>query len=434
MAGYIFYKAEEDGPVQFTGSEPTSPKKAKAPAPKRQKRRNTQPTMGPQNAPLEAEADDDEADDGEKADGEGAAPPPDVATTNADKDDMFNGDPSCTTTHELYKCEGDEQLQMFLSHFCLSNGKGTSCFQWQPQQFCLTSQTNRFRTLQDCQDKCNGNQNCGMAATCQCSGMYRKVNYIYDMRRQRCRLIPLHECVEVDVGFVDNDECQSVCGKGVKKRHNKWAGGTQMQQRRGGGTYKHEQLMQQHQRPKYRVACFPRVPEKENAVDSPRNNRVAHSSAGSFTSERSARGYGVALPGHRMSTIPKTRVRRRRKKRALIGSARAASNIGGLPRGIHHLYRALLPPTAHFPSSYIFVGAIAQPVCARAILDECLQRPRERKSGRAARNVPGQQLITTALHLGRESGKRTTSEALESSSSRRQPSRFGSQARRQSQG
>ncbi|KAH7944885.1 hypothetical protein HPB49_001587 [Dermacentor silvarum] len=131
---------------------------------------------------------------------------------------LFNGDPSCTTSHDIYQCEGDEQLQMFVSHLCMSNSKGGTCFDWRPQRLCLTSQSNRFRSVQECEENCNaGNNKCGPAATCECSGMYRKVNYIYDMRRQRCRLIPVHECAEVDVGFTDSDECESKCGSDTSK-------------------------------------------------------------------------------------------------------------------------------------------------------------------------------------------------------------------------
>ncbi|XP_075748582.1 uncharacterized protein LOC119171830 isoform X3 [Rhipicephalus microplus] len=252
-AGYIFYKgpdsktkhlvasepptnppaegrAEEDNSAAFQGAETTT-KKAKAPpstrskkkrsptpvlnnkkknkAKKGQKRRNTQ-TMGPQDAPLVAEADDDDADIAEQVDDQGSDTAQDTAT--ADDDQMFNEDPYCTTSHNFYKCEGNEQPEMFLSHLCLNNSNTRNCFGWRPQRFCLTSQMNRFRSLKECQDSCNGDNNCGTVVTCECSGLYRKVNYVYDMRRQRCRLIPLHECVEVDVGFADNDECLKSCG------------------------------------------------------------------------------------------------------------------------------------------------------------------------------------------------------------------------------
>ncbi|KAH7952497.1 hypothetical protein HPB52_023832 [Rhipicephalus sanguineus] len=215
MAGYIFYKAEEDDSAVFqgkeiVGSETTTTKKAKKPSSTRQKRRHTQ-TMGPQNAPLEAQPDEDGGDSAEKADDQGVADVQDTAAANDDKD-MLNDNPSCTTSHNFYKCEGNEQPEMFLSHLCLSNSDSKTCFEWRPQRFCLTSPTNRFRSSKECEESCNENKNCGMAASCECSGMYRKANYVYDMRRQRCRLIPIHECVEVDVGFADNDECLSSCG------------------------------------------------------------------------------------------------------------------------------------------------------------------------------------------------------------------------------
>lgn len=264
-AGYIFYKgpdsktkhlvasepptnppaegrAEEDNSAAFQGAETTT-KKAKAPpstrskkkrsfspvpnnnkkknkAKKGQKRRNTQ-TMGPQDAPLVAEADDDDADIAEQVDDQGSDTAQDTAAADDDQsaaDDernartLFNEDPYCTTSHNFYKCEGNEQPEMFLSHLCLNNSNTRNCFGWRPQRFCLTSQINRFRSLKECQDSCNGDNNCGTVVTCECSGLYRKVNYVYDMRRQRCRLIPLHECVEVDVGFADNDECLKSCG------------------------------------------------------------------------------------------------------------------------------------------------------------------------------------------------------------------------------
>ncbi|XP_075547356.1 uncharacterized protein LOC142581789 isoform X1 [Dermacentor variabilis] len=266
MAGYIFYKgpdakanhlvaskpatnpsarvrAEEDAPVTVAGAELMSTKKAKTPSSNPSKKKRSVPAgsakkkktkvkkggqkrsytqkLGPQNAPLEADADDD---DGEKEGGDqGASDVKTIATPNDEQESkaddernqegLFGGDPSCTTNHDLYQCAGDEQLQMFVSHLCMSNSKGATCFEWRPQQFCLTSQSNRFRSAKECEENCSADDNkCGPVATCECSGMYRKVNYIYDMRRQRCRLIPLHECVEVDVGFVDSDECRSKCG------------------------------------------------------------------------------------------------------------------------------------------------------------------------------------------------------------------------------
>lgn len=266
MAGYIFYKgpdskskplvasepptnlpaegrAEEDDSVVFKGSETTTTKKARRPsstrakkkrpvppapakkkknkAKKGQKRRNSQ-TMGPQNAPLEVQPDEDGGDSAEKADDQGGENVQDASAANDDNDSaaddernakkLLNGDPSCTTSHNFYKCEGNEQPEMFLSHLCLNNSDSKSCFEWRPQRFCLTSQTNRFRSSKECEESCNENKNCGPAASCECSGMYRKANYVYDMRRQRCRLIPIHECVEADVGFADNDECLSSCG------------------------------------------------------------------------------------------------------------------------------------------------------------------------------------------------------------------------------
>ncbi|KAH8023578.1 hypothetical protein HPB51_014827 [Rhipicephalus microplus] len=190
-AGYIFYKGPDSKTKHLVASEPPTNPPAEG---RGQKRRNTQ-TMGPQDAPLVAEADDDDADIAEQVD-----------------DQVFNEDPYCTTSHNFYKCEGNEQPEMFLSHLCLNNSNTRNCFGWRPQRFCLTSQINRFRSLKECEDSCNGDNNCGTVVTCECSGLYRKVNYVYDMRRQRCRLIPLHECVEVDVGFADNDECLKSCG------------------------------------------------------------------------------------------------------------------------------------------------------------------------------------------------------------------------------
>ncbi|XP_049525161.1 uncharacterized protein LOC119457088 [Dermacentor silvarum] len=298
MAGYIFYKGpdakakrlvaskpatnpssgsrvEEDPAFTVAAAEPMSTKKAKKPHSNPSKKKRSVPAgsakkknkakkgghkrsytqnLGPQNAPLEADADDDDndgdegekaddgkktdegekADDGKKTDeGEKAGDlgASDVKTTTTVNDEqeilllrwlcliaVFNGDPSCTTSHDIYQCEGDEQLQMFVSHLCMSNSKGGTCFDWRPQRLCLTSQSNRFRSVQECEENCNaGNNKCGPAATCECSGMYRKVNYIYDMRRQRCRLIPVHECAEVDVGFTDSDECESKCGSDTSK-------------------------------------------------------------------------------------------------------------------------------------------------------------------------------------------------------------------------
>ncbi|KAL1419798.1 hypothetical protein MTO96_004710 [Rhipicephalus appendiculatus] len=205
-------------------------RKRKSKASKGQKRRNTQ-TMGPQNAPLVAEVDEDDADIAVNADDQGSEAVQDTAAADDDKDSaaddeknaraLFNGDPSCTTTHNFYKCEGNEQPEMFLSHLCLSNSNTKNCFEWRPQRFCLTSQTNRFRSLKECEDSCNENKNCGPAVTCECSGMYRKVNYVYDMRRQRCRLIPIHECVEEDVGFPNNDDCLTSCGSDTSREDSR---------------------------------------------------------------------------------------------------------------------------------------------------------------------------------------------------------------------
>ncbi|XP_075547359.1 uncharacterized protein LOC142581789 isoform X4 [Dermacentor variabilis] len=218
MAGYIFYKGPDAKANHLVASKPATNPSARVRG--GQKRSYTQ-KLGPQNAPLEADADDD---DGEKEGGDqGASDVKTIATPNDEQESkaddernqegLFGGDPSCTTNHDLYQCAGDEQLQMFVSHLCMSNSKGATCFEWRPQQFCLTSQSNRFRSAKECEENCSADDNkCGPVATCECSGMYRKVNYIYDMRRQRCRLIPLHECVEVDVGFVDSDECRSKCG------------------------------------------------------------------------------------------------------------------------------------------------------------------------------------------------------------------------------
>ncbi|KAK8778274.1 hypothetical protein V5799_020385 [Amblyomma americanum] len=57
---------------------------------------------------------------------------------------------------------------------------------------------------------------CGRAALCECTKFYRKMNYVFDVRRQRCRLVALHECVEAEVGFPDEDSCKAACSNGER--------------------------------------------------------------------------------------------------------------------------------------------------------------------------------------------------------------------------
>ncbi|KAK8778275.1 hypothetical protein V5799_020384 [Amblyomma americanum] len=119
---------------------------------------------------------------------------------------------------EMYQCSDQEQGDMMRSYVCMSSSQETSCLEWRPQRLCLSSESNRFGSEEECQKACQGANEgkCGRAALCECTKFYRKMNYVFDVRRQRCRLVALHECVEAEVGFPDEDSCKAACSNGER--------------------------------------------------------------------------------------------------------------------------------------------------------------------------------------------------------------------------
>ncbi|XP_077565087.1 uncharacterized protein LOC144180654 [Haemaphysalis longicornis] len=49
-------------------------------------------------------------------------------------------------------------------------------------------------------------------------GLFRKVNYVFDSERKRCRLIPKVECVDKNVGFSDHRSCKDACAQAASRR------------------------------------------------------------------------------------------------------------------------------------------------------------------------------------------------------------------------
>lgn len=124
---------------------------------------------------------------------------------------LFETTPDCSLGQEIYKCDENEQAEMMRSYLCLGKTTGNTCLEWRPQRQCLGAETNRFTSGQECESSCQDADKCAKAQTCDCTGLFRKANYVFDSVRKRCRLIPKIECVDRDVGFRDADSCRTAC-------------------------------------------------------------------------------------------------------------------------------------------------------------------------------------------------------------------------------
>ncbi|KAH9367613.1 hypothetical protein HPB48_009984 [Haemaphysalis longicornis] len=148
---------------------------------------------------------------------------------------LLRTEPHCSLGQDIHRCAEGEQVRTVRSYFCLGKSSGSTCLQWRPQRQCLAAKTNRFTSSHECERACKEAGRCGKAETCDCAGLFRKVNYVFDSERKRCRLIPKVECVDKNVGFSDHRSCKDACAQG-KPTAPRLACYSRSQQQRAGGT------------------------------------------------------------------------------------------------------------------------------------------------------------------------------------------------------
>lgn len=124
---------------------------------------------------------------------------------------LFQTEPACSTDQDIHRCQESEQVDMLRSYICMHSSERNTCPDWRPQRQCLAEETNRFKSSAECETACKKTGTCGKARTCDCTGLFRKVNYVFDSMRKRCRLIPRIECTDQDVGFSDEKSCNTAC-------------------------------------------------------------------------------------------------------------------------------------------------------------------------------------------------------------------------------
>lgn len=133
---------------------------------------------------------------------------------------LFRTEPHCSLGQDIHRCAQGEQGRMVRSYFCMDRSSGNTCLEWQPQRQCLAAETNRFTSSHECERACKEAGRCGKAEICDCTGLFRKVNYVFDSVRKRCRLIPKIECVNKNVGFSDYKSCKDACAQAASRRRH----------------------------------------------------------------------------------------------------------------------------------------------------------------------------------------------------------------------